>query len=245
MPDPSAGPGIERKALIRSGHVHDPVNDDWRDLQLPGVWNRKHPPGRETRDGGFVDLRERGVPVTAGVSVVCGPRRLGGHPSKAIARAAQQVDPSIIGPQLHVVDALAEHLAIERVPVGGLQRHPHHGTIGGTALDRAQELHEIRPLAASNHVWRHAFGGQALLNQFGQLSIGECHQTQGYRRSHLTAVAIGAMTPGAANLERLAAGIDVLCEQICSSHEQAEQGCHYEWNAHGCWSSLHLKLMRR
>ena len=76
--------------------------------------NGEGPLGGEARDVGLVDLRERGVTVAAGIAVVSRPVFSRRHFAKAIAGAAQQVHPLVVGPQLEVIEAFREDLSIQR-----------------------------------------------------------------------------------------------------------------------------------
>ena len=124
----SAGrvPASSAIALVGRGHVHDAVDDDRRDLQAAGVGNREHPlAARAARRWSCRSAsascsgcrRSRRCRSASRVSDVTR--------AKPIAGAPQQVHALVVGPQLQVVEALAEHLPVERAAVGRLHRHPH------------------------------------------------------------------------------------------------------------------------
>ncbi len=158
VPDPPAAARVERVALVGRRHIHDPVDDDRRHLQVAGVGNREHPARRQLRDVVLVDLRQRRVAVAAGLAVVGRPARLRRDDAKPIAGAPQQVHALVVGPQLQIVEAFAEHLAFERSAVGRLDRRPHDRA--RAALNRPQELHERGQLGILDDVRGHALGGE-------------------------------------------------------------------------------------
>ena len=210
VPDLAAAPGVERVALVGIGDIHDPADDDRRDLRAAHAGNREDPFRAEPHDGALVDLRRRRVTVPARIAVVGRPVRLRGHFTHAIARAAQQVHALVAGPQLHVFEALAEHLPIESHTRGGLEGQSSKRPRVGAALNRAQELHEIGHLGSRDDARGHAPVRHPFVNQLDQLPVVARGEAQHDRRTHLTAVAVGAVAPGAAVLERLASRIDGL-----------------------------------
>jgi hypothetical protein len=89
LPDPASAAGVERDALVRSGHVHDAVDDRRRALQSTRVGHVEHPSRRETRDVALVDLRERGEAVAARLAVVARPSGLRRHLADTVSLTAQ------------------------------------------------------------------------------------------------------------------------------------------------------------
>ena len=89
----------------------------------------------------------------------------------AIARAAQQMDALVVGPQLKIVEPFAEHLAVERRSRGRLDRSDAQSASRRDALDRAQELDELGQFGIGDGARRHAPGRQALVDQRRELLI--------------------------------------------------------------------------
>ncbi len=74
VPDLTARARIERPDGIDGRHVHQAVDDDWRDLKRAGrAWNLKGPFRREPRHIGDRDLVERAVAVAAQLSMIGRP----------------------------------------------------------------------------------------------------------------------------------------------------------------------------
>ena len=219
-PDLPAASGIEREARIAAGHVHHSADNDRGDLQLAHVRNREHPCHCKTRDIALVDLREAGVAVPAGITVIARPVCLGRHLAKATAGAAQQVHALVIGPQLYVVKTFAEHLSFEGLAFGGLklQLPTGNGTGCSATLHRTQELQQAGHFRTRNAAWRHASRRQAVANQTRQLPVLIRRQTQRDCRAYVAAVAIGAVASGATGLESLASGIDLL-DDLCGDSQ--------------------------
>ncbi len=218
VPERPAGSGVERVTLIGRAHVHDPVNDDRRDLQLTGVGYRENPFRCQVTDVGFVDLRQRGVSIATRIAVVGWPAGFLRHLPEPFAGATQEVDALVIGAQLQVVEAFTQHLPVERRAVRGLHRHPHDRI--RFAFDGAQELDQIGELGVVHRLRGHALRRDAVVHQLRQLTIVEGRQSQRDRRPHVAAVAIRAVTGGATAFERLLAGKRVLGQEIAAREQQ-------------------------
>src|SRR6266545_3158699 len=61
VPDLASGAGVEGEGLIRSGDVHDAIDDDWRDLEMARAGNRERPVSSKARDVARVDLFEGAI----------------------------------------------------------------------------------------------------------------------------------------------------------------------------------------
>ena len=79
-----------------------------RALQTRRVGHAEDPFQRQARDVRFVDLRHRGIAVAAEVAVVAGPVHLRSDFAILLARLSQEVDPLIVGAQLHFAAVAAE-----------------------------------------------------------------------------------------------------------------------------------------
>jgi hypothetical protein len=133
-------------------------------LQQSRIRNRKQPLGRQPRDGGLVDLRQRRMPVPAGIAVVGWPLGLGRDRSKAISRAPQQVHALVAGQKLEVGKPLAEDLSLERAAIGRPNRRVQDR--GGFALDRSQEFQQARGFGFGKDVSGHASERTPVVDQF-------------------------------------------------------------------------------
>ena len=219
----TAAARVEREGFVGRRDVHDAVGDHGRPLKLPRVGYGHDPLRRQPRHGRLVDLRERRIPVAARIAVVRRPRRLGSHRTVAIAGAPQQVHPLVVCLQLQIVEALAEHEAVERPAVGRLHGHPDQRALS-RPLDRPEELHEVRHFRVGDDIRRHALERLPLSDEFHQLLIVERRQAFGDRRSHFASAAVGAVAACASALERPPSGIDGLREEGRTRHEEARKG---------------------
>ena len=114
------------------------------------------------------------------------------------------------GAQLQVVEPAVEDFAFERESAGGFDLRVLHGAREGAPLDGAEEAGEQREVVAAELAGRHAAGGEALVDQVGQLLVVARRQAAGDGRTQLAAVAIGAMAAGAAVLEQATAWVGIL-----------------------------------
>ena len=135
VPDGTPAPGVQCERLVRRRHVHQAVEHHGRTLERAGVRNREDPLRREPSDRVLVDLRQRGVAVAPGITVVRGPGSLRRHLPEARSRLPQKVHARIVGPKLEIVETLPEDLAVERVARGGPDAQPDDGRFGHAALD--------------------------------------------------------------------------------------------------------------
>ena len=130
VPDDAAGAGVERPAFVRLRHVHHAVDDQGRVFDGGRAGHREHPAGRQARDVGLIDLRELAVAVAAGIAVVGRPIGLRRDHAVAVAVGlAQQTDLLVVRAELQVGHAFGEDLALERLPIGGLDG-PARGCLG-------------------------------------------------------------------------------------------------------------------
>ena len=213
VPDPPAAPGIEREAFVDPRHVHDPARDGRRDLQVTCVREREHPRHREPADGVPVDLRQRRVAVPAGIAVVGGPIRSGGHFAEAIVGAAQQVHAAVIGAHLHVLESFAEHLCVEDRSGGGCDLHARSGRGLFAAFNRAEKLQQARHLGWLDEAGRHPLLGPPLADEGRELPVVARRQTRQDRRPSLASLPVSPVAGPAIRLERLAPRIGVLREE--------------------------------
>ena len=228
VPDLPSAAGVEREALVGSGHVHDAVHDQRRALEPARLGDGEHPTGREPRDVGLVDLRERRVAVAAGVPVVGGPRGFRGDFADALTLAPQQPDAAVGGAHLEVVKPFAKHGAFDGA--AGRRRKGARRRFGrGVPLDRAQEPDERGQLGLVDDARRHAAQRDALAHQRRELPVIAGAETLKNRWAHLGAVAVAAVATAAARFERPPARIDVL-----GHGRHGQQDCGQEQkHAHG------------
>jgi hypothetical protein len=205
VPDLASAAGVERVDFVDGRHVHDPVDDDGRDLQGAGVGQREQPARHEARDVGLFDLRERRIAVAARIAVVRGPRRFGRHLADGLCRTSQETHAAVGRPDLQVVGALAEHRAFDRASVGGAERARRCDGLG-LALDGAQEADERSELVVRHRVRRHAAQRNAVADERPQLRVVAHLEFLEDRGPHFGTGPVGAVAASAAGLEGAAAG---------------------------------------
>ncbi len=224
-PDLAAAARVERDAFVHIADVHEAARHDRSHLQpgrrrcrrpasAAGGGISEHPASRQARHVRLRDLRHGGVAIPARVSVVTGPVDFGSHFAVLRAGAAQQMNPAVVRPNLHIVEAFAELCAAQRLPGRGLDRdsglasEAAASATGGARLDRVDEAHQIGKLLALHGIRRHPAGGQARVDQVGQLIVGaKARQARRDVGAHLAAFAVASVASTAAQLERAAACI--------------------------------------
>jgi hypothetical protein len=127
----------------------------------------------------------------------------------------------VVGAQLQILDAFAEHLPFERRSAGRLHGLADDRRVRHTQRDHAQEFDEPGELRPFHRIRRHSLRGNTLVDQLDQLRIVEPSQPLGERRPHLASAAIAAMTHAAAGLERLLS--DSLCVRLCPGVRRHQQ----------------------
>ena len=104
-----------------------------------------------------------------------------------------------------------------------------------------------RNLTSSGHlgivddIRRHALGGNAVADHFGQLLVVERRETCDDWRPHLAAVAVGAMAAGASAFKHLASGIVRLGVEIRCDPDERQPGEHTDSNAHELTASVLIR----
>ncbi len=73
MPDLASCPSIQCVTLIGGGYVHDPLRHYGRDLQMSGVRNCENPFRCQPAEIVFIDLGQRGEPISSGVAIISRP----------------------------------------------------------------------------------------------------------------------------------------------------------------------------
>ena len=171
--------------------------------------NGETPLWRQIADIVLIDLRERRVPVPAGIAVVSRPIRLRGYLPIFFSRPAQQVHVLIGGLQLQIVEPLAEYGSLQLCAIRQFHCHPHNGA-HEAPLDGAKELHQIGHFRFGSGIRRH-FASYAVVYQFNELGIVFCPQPSQNGRAHFAAISIAAMTLRTARFEGLTtSGIRIL-----------------------------------
>src|SRR5262249_37323307 len=125
-----------------------------------------------------------------------------------VAGAAQQVHALVVREELQVVEPLAAHLSLEHAAVARAHRPARH--LRRLALQRAQALHEARPLRRGAGIAGHALQRAALAEEPGQVRVGERGEAHLDGWAHLAALAVAAVAARAALLEDPAAGLETL-----------------------------------
>ena len=213
VPDLAAGAGVERVTLVGGGNVHDAAHHDRRHLQARRVGQGEHPLRPQARDVRLGDLGQRGVAVAARVAVVAGPIGARGDFAKLVARAAQQVDALVVGPQLQIVEALVEHLALQGLAVGGLDFLAHRFAAEIARLQGAQEARERLHFGIGDLDRRHARPAVPV-----RISVANCSLLSAGRRRRIAgpmfaAIAVRAVASRAAAFKYDAPGVGVLRRQ--------------------------------
>jgi len=218
LPERTARPRVEREALVRRRHVHDPARHHRGRLQQARIRDREEPARGETRDAGLVDLRQRGVPVPAGLAVVDRPIRSRGDGTEPIALAPQQMHPFVRGPELQIGSPFAEQLSLQRAAVGGPEGAAHDGR--NLLLDGPQEFLEAGHLRCGQDVPRHPAQQAPVVDELREVGLGDRGQPQDDGRAHLAAPSVGAVAARAALLERLASGLQALRGRVPAGEQE-------------------------
>ena len=244
VPDLAAAPRVERDALVRRGHVHDPVGDDRRDLQQARVGQRVHPSGREPGDALPIDLSQLAVAVAARRAVVGGPTGIGAYRPEQRAVPPQQPYPVVVGPELEIREAFVEHDALDGASVGGLHGQTAERRLLRLALYVAQVRDQPAKLGGRQRGGRHALPHAAASDQRGQLRRVERSQAEADRGTAVAPLAVGAMTSGASGVEDRFARIGLLGK--CGPRTRQEQDAERDGaDAAGVLHRLHTRPVSR
>jgi hypothetical protein len=168
-PDLTACACIERKALVRRRDVHDSVYNYRSSLESASVWNGEYPLRRETGNAFFVDLSQRCETIPACFSVVRRPANLRRHFTIPVACTTEKVNALVIGAELQVIEALAEHLTVQHLPADELHFPASDGSL--SSLDPTQMSDQVPEFRLGDLGRRHAPRGKAGMDKRDQLLV--------------------------------------------------------------------------
>jgi hypothetical protein len=226
MPDRPPAAGVQCKTFVTVGHIHHTVRDDRRHLQARRIRHVENPTRCDMPDIRLCNLLQGGKTVAPGVAVVGYPVGLGCYFSKCVATgASQQVQLTVVGTNLYVVQAFREHhtvqfSAIHQLCVGGV------GFEAAFGAQRAQIRDERRHFLGVDVDRRHAAGRQAAADGVLDSFVGKITDPIHDPRTEFSAIAVRAMTEGAAVLECLSTrrGRFFGCCRQGDQENQAERG---------------------
>lgn len=133
----------------------------------------------------------------------------------------------VVRAQLEVVEALTDDLAVENATGGARLQAMHDGRFfRRTPLNRPEELHQIGHLPIWHRHRRHPLLRRPIMDELRQAAVVARGEPGRDRRTHLAAVAVGAVTPGTVGFERLLPGLCCLGDQPRSQYEHAD--AHHE-----------------